>query len=167
MDKNSQVKDALKKALGIMVNYPIRGEVTAVSGQTCTVQLVTGLEVDEVKMKAVVSQGSDYFMLIPAIGSSVLMLSDDGSLDTLTIIQVDQVQRFELMQSGLKIVFDSSDKKVAISNNSVSLKSLMDDLVDILKTLKLFTNMGPSGTALPDSMVKIERLQQNINSLLK
>jgi hypothetical protein len=167
MDKNSQVKDALKKALGIMVNYPIRGEVTGISGQTCTVKLVTGLELDEVKMKAVVSQGNDYFMLVPAIGSSVMMISDDGSLDTLTVIQVDQVQRFELMQSGLKIVFDSSDKKVSISNNAVSLKSIMDDLVDVLKTLKLYTSMGPSGTALPDSVVKIERLQQSINSLLK
>lgn len=167
MDNNARVKKALRDVLGVSPNYPVRGVVKKISGQTCTVELNSGQLIDDIKLKAINDDAEDYFLTTPRLDSSVLMISDDGSLDSLTIIQIDQVERFEFAQSGLKILFDSRDQKVAISNQKTSLKKIMADLLDMLKTLKVYTNTGPSGTALPDSLTKIKGIEQAINKLLK
>lgn len=166
MSKESEIKRLLKEIIGTD-NYLIRGTVTKITGQTCSVKLNSGLEVSDVKLKALITDENDYYILFPVVGSGVLLLMENNDLRNLTVVKVDKVGKFEFFQNGLEVVFDSSDKKVGIKNESSSLLTLFEDLTALLKQLKVFTSTGPSGTPLPDTITAIVQLEQKVNQLLK
>ncbi len=166
MSKESEIKRLLKEIIGTD-NYLIRGTVTKITGQTCNVKLNSGLEVSDVKLKALITDENDYYILFPVVSSGVLLLMENNDLRNLTVVKVDKVEKIEFLQNGLEVVFDSSDKKVSIKNESSSLLTLFEDLTTLLKQLKVFTPVGPSGTPLPDTIAKIVQLEQKVNQLLK
>lgn len=167
MDKIAEIKKSLKEVVGANPNYPIAGTVTAITGETCSVKVVSGLVLSDVKLNATVVESSDFLLLIPMVGSDVLMLSGDGTLSNLYVIKIDQIESFKFSQSGLKVEFDSTDKKVLIANESTNLKQLLQDLSELLKTFQVFTPAGPSGTPLPTTISKITAFETSFKSLLK
>ena len=166
-DKSAEIRKALQQIIGANPNYPIHATITAVSGQTCSVKLVSGLEVSDVRLKATITDGDDYFLITPDVGSDVLLLSGDGTLRSLTVIHVDKASKFQYSQNGLEVLFDSTDKKVRIQNDEANLKDLFSDLALLLKQLKHYTPAGPSGTPLPDSIQRIDAWTTKFNKLLK
>lgn len=167
MDKKAQIKSLLKSIVGANPNYPVRGEILAIDGQTCTVKLAGGLEVSGVRLKPVVSDSENYVLVVPAIGSDVLMLSGNGTLDDLTVILCDSPESIEMSRNGLTVLFDGTDGKVQIKNDATSLKDVFEDLGIILKQLKVSTPSGPSGVPLPDSILAIEQFEIKFKQLLK
>lgn len=169
MDKIAEIKKKLQEVVGANPNYPIVGEVTKVAGETCSVKLISGLELSDIKLSATVSESEDYLLLVPAIGTDVLVLSGDGTLSNLYVVKVDQVAKFKFSQNGLKVEFDSTDKKVRIENDSVSLKDLFTDLANILNNLKVgvLSPNAPSSTITPDVVALVNQFSTNINTLLK
>lgn len=169
MGGKSELKKVLKEIVGANPNYPIPGTVTAIDGQTCSVRVSGGLVVPDVRLKSVISESQDYYMLIPAIGSDVLMLSGDGTLRNLTVIKVDQIQSFVFSQSGLTVEFDSADKKVKIENQSVNLKDLFQNLSDIIRVLKVqvITEGAPSGTPTTETISALNSFETSYKRLLK
>jgi hypothetical protein len=168
-DKVSQIKKKLIEVVGANSNYPIAGTVTAVDGETCSVKLASGLVLSDVKINASVTGGDDYLLLIPKIDSLVLVLSGDGTLSNLYLIKVDQVAKFAFSQNGLKVEFDSTDKKVTIENGAVNLKDLFTDLATILNSLKVgVVSLGaPSATITPDVVALVSSFSTKVNALLK
>ncbi len=166
MSKESEIKRLLKEIVGTQ-NYLVRGTVTKITGQTCSVELPSGLEVSDVKLKAQITESDDHYILSPVIGSGVLMLMENGELRNLTVVKMDRVGKFELLQGGLKVVFDGSDNKIRIANENTGLLALFKDLTALLKELKVFTPVGPSGTPLPDTINRIVQLEQRVEQLLK
>ncbi|PQA92753.1 hypothetical protein SAMN05421796_11063 [Chryseobacterium piscicola] len=166
MDKHTQLKLQLKKLIGADPNYPVSGVIKSVEEDTCTVELEEGFEVPDVKLKST-ANGNDNLLIIPKVGSIVTLLSGDGTVDNLTVIKVDQASKIIFNENGLQIEIDSTDKKVSIKNSDASLFDLFTDLVNILKQFKVYTNMGPSGTALPDSVISITKLETDFKQLLK
>jgi len=167
MDKAAQIKALIKSIVDADANYPVRGVVESIEGQTCSVKLVTGLIVSNVRLKAAISDTADYLLITPKIGSDVLMLSGNGTLDDLTIIKADQAQSMELSQGGLIILIDSADSKVMIKNNDASLVDIMNDLAVLLKQLTVSTPMGPSGVPLPNTIDALQQWEVKFNQLLK
>lgn len=166
-DKIAEIKKKLQEVVGANPNYPIVGKVTAVDGETCSVKLVSGLELSGVKLNASVTDSDDYLLLEPVLNSDVLLLSGDGTLSNLYLIKVDQVAKFKFSQNGLKVEFDSTDKKVKIGNETADLKTILQDLATLLKGLKVFTPAGPSGVPLPATITKIEAFETSFKALLK
>ncbi|KGO88376.1 hypothetical protein Q765_00195 [Flavobacterium rivuli WB 3.3-2 = DSM 21788] len=167
MDKAAQIKALIKSIVDADANYPVRGTVESVDGQTCSVKLVTGLVVTNVRLKAVITDTADYLLITPKVGSDVLMLSGNGTLDDLTVIKTDQAQSMELSQGGLILLLDGTDSKVTVKNNNASLVDIFGDLADLLKLLKVTTPMGPSGVPLPDTITALEQWQVKVKQLLK
>lgn len=56
--------------------------------------------------------------------------------------------------------------KLSLKNNLTSFKTLLKDVLTMVKNLTLSTSMGPSGTPLPPTIIEIERLNSDINNLL-
>jgi len=141
----------------------------SVQGETCTVQLVSGLVVSDVKINASVTESEDYLILEPAFNSEVLMLSGDGTMSNLYIIKVNEVAKFKFSQSGMKVEFDSLDHKIKIENGTVNLKDLFTDLATILSSLKVaVVSVGaPSGTITPDVVTLVNAFSTKVNSFLK
>lgn len=169
MDKIAEIKKRLKEVVDANPNYPIVGTVTAVDGETCSVKLVSGLVLSDVKINASVNGSADYLILEPAINSDVLLLSGDGTLSNLYLIKVDQIGKFKFSQSGMKVEFDSIDKKINIENGTVNLKDLFADLATILNNLKVgVVALGaPSGTITPDVVTLVSKFSTKVNALLK
>jgi hypothetical protein len=167
MDTPAQIKALLKDIIGANPNLPITGVVQSIQGQSCTVKLISGLDISDVKLKATIDEQSDFILVTPKIGSSVLMLSSTGDLTNMTVIKADQFDKIEICQGGLELLIDSSDSKLSVKNQTVSLKEIFTDLGTLLKGLKVFTPMGPSGTPLPDTITAIESFETKFNQLLK
>jgi hypothetical protein len=169
MDKISEIKKKLQEVVGANPNHPIVGTVTAVDRETCSVKLVSGLVLSDVKISASVTESEDYLLLEPVVGSDVLMLSGDGTLSNLYLIKVDQIGKFKFSQGGMKVEFDSVDKKIKIENDTVNLKDLFADLATILNSLKVSVIAigAPSGTITPDVVTLVSNFSTKINTLLK
>lgn len=165
MGKETEIKQALMKVLGITPDSFIRGVVKEVSGQTCSVELVSGLIVTDVKLKAVITDDQDYIFETPVIGSDVLLT---GSLNDLVVLKCDKVQKFEFSQDGLKVIYDATDKKVSIKNDQANLLDVLLEFTGHLKTdYKQFTSNGPTNGALPTSVQAIATIENKFKQLLK
>ena len=166
-DKKKQLKKNIQKIVGLKPNYPINATVSAISGKTCSVKLSGGLEITDIKLTATTETGTDYFIMVPKVGSDVMMISSDGSIDNLTVIKCNQVESFSYSQNGLSIDIDSKTKKISLKNNEVDLKDIFADIVDALQTLKVFTAVGPSEVPIPTSMAKINKIETDFKKILK
>ena len=164
-DKIAQLRKNFKNMVGVQPNLPIDGVVTAIENDTCKVR-IGDFEVSDVRLKAI-ANSTDSLLLVPVVGSEVLMLSTDGSVGNLTIIKCDKVSKFIYKENGLVVEINSEDGKVNIQNESVSLKGLFEDLTNILKQFKVFTPSGVSGTPIPNVIQKLNQFETDFKNLLK
>ncbi|WP_395974279.1 hypothetical protein [Chryseobacterium cucumeris] len=167
MSKGKEIKTLLRDVVAANSNLPIQAEVTSLEDDTCSVVLASGLELNDVRLKASIGGDDDYFIQRPKIGSKVMLLSITGSLDDLMVLKADEIENFEFSSNGLKILIDSEDGKVKIGNGQTNLKKIFQMNVDLLKEFKVFTPSGPSGTPLPDVLLKINLFEMEFKKLLK
>ena len=167
MDTLKEIKKALREIVNVSPNLPITGVVTKVENDHCTVQLPNGLEISDVKLKATRSNEDNYLQLVPEIGSTVILISLTGKVDNLFIAKVDKVDKVYYKQNGLEVLIDGTDQTLSLKNDKYSLLDVLTDLTEILKGLKVFTSVGPSGTPLPDTIAKIQVFENNFKQLLK
>lgn len=167
MSKGKEVKTLMRDIVAANSNLPIQAKVTSLEDDTCSVILASGLELNDVRLKASIGGDDDYFIQRPKIGSKVMLLSVTGSLDDLMVLKADEIENFEFSSNGLKILIDSEDGKVKIGNGQTNLKKIFQMNVDLLKEFKVFTPAGPSGTPLPDILLKINLFEMEFKKLLK
>lgn len=165
-DKYKQLKKNFRQLVNANPNYPIDGIVKSVDKDTCTIELASGFEISDVRLKAI-ANGSDNLLIVPTIGSSVLMVSMDGTIDNMTVIQCDKADKLIYNNGGLHIEIEKESKKVLVKNDQVNLYNILSDLAALLKQLKVYTPMGPSGTPLPDSILAIEKFENDFKQILK
>ena len=164
-DKLAKLKENIRQIVGANPNLLIDGTVTVVDGDKCSV-MVNDFEISDVRLKAT-ADGTDHLLIIPKVGSRVLMLSTDGTVGNMTVIKCDVAEKIFYNENGLQVEIDSTTGKVKVQNESTSLKDLFQQLTDLLKQLKVFTPAGPSGTPLPDSIVRIEQFETDFKTILK
>ncbi|SEG39515.1 hypothetical protein SAMN05421847_2191 [Halpernia humi] len=165
-DKIAQLKENIRGIVAANPNLPIDGIVTKIEGDTCSVKLADGFEISDIRLKAT-ADGENNFLIIPKINSRVLMLSADGTIGNLTMIKCDVAEKIIFNENGLNVEIDSTEGKIKVENDETSFTDLFQQLVDLLKTLKVFTPVGPSGIPLPDSILKIEKFETDFKTILK
>jgi len=161
------IKAKLREILGDEPNQPITGEVTEVAEETCSIKLKSGFVATDVKLKATITESKNKMILYPKVGTTVHAIALNGSLENMVILKVDEVERVVYVQDGLEVIIDSTDKKISIKNDSVSLIDMCNELMALLKAFKVFTPSGPSGTPLPDTMASIQQVETKFKQLLK
>jgi len=162
-----ELKKLIREIVGANSNLPITATVVSVQGESCTVELSSGLVLTDVKLKATISEGNNYMKLVPKKGSTVLLLSLSGDLSNLTVIKVDEIEKLEFKQDGLEILIDSTDGKLEIKNEQVSFKEILADLTSLLNQFKVNTPAGPSTNIMPDTVVLIDAFETKFKQLLK
>lgn len=171
MDSYKKLIDVLKQAVGGNNNIPlVIGTVTAITGESCTVDFGTEtepLEITEVRLKSTINEAGNYLLLIPKIGSIVTCGSITGDMKDLCVLKVDEAEQLQYIQDGLQIVIDSTDGKVSIKNGTVSLVDLFQSVATIIRQLKVYTPAGPSGTPLPDTITAVQQFETAFKALLK
>jgi hypothetical protein len=166
MDKYKKLADYLK-GNGQINNIPLfNATVKSIEGESCTIT-IDDLELDEVRLKATINGNANKIIVTPAVGSMVLVGSLTGDLKDLAIIATDEIEKLEYEQDGLKLLIDSTDGKISISNTTISVKDVFQQLTDLLKAFKVYTPAGPSGTALPDVVLLINAFETAFKAILK
>lgn len=194
MDKRSILDKILNQPAPIQVWV---GWVKSVEGKTCTVLLDSSdLEVEEVSLVADVDAES-YFVVVPKLGSRVLVGMVENDIATMYVVQCAQVDSLECVISNVsfkvdedtvslkkgaagvliegdnvtisqgKVVCKLADTKVEISNGSISLGALFGDLVTLLNSFSVLTSTGPSAGLNPSTTVLLAQLQTKLNLFLK
>lgn len=163
----AQIKRLIREIVGANPNLPVTAIVKSVEDDSCTVELKSGLIISDVKLKATINDSDNFLLMTPKIGTSVVMISLSGDMNNLTVVKMNQAEKVEYNQDGLNVLIDSSDWKVQIKNDEVSLHELLTDLTTLLKQLKVFTPSGPSGTPLPDTITALEDFETGFNKLIK
>jgi len=164
--KHQQLKENIQKIITVNPNLPINAVVKSIEGDTCTIIMENGFEIDSVRLKPI-ANGSETVLMIPAVGSYVMVLSLDGSFDSLTVLKYDRLQKVLYKENGLEFEIDSVTRKFKIQVGGVSLKDVFQQLTDLLLNLKVYTAMGPSGTPIEESIHKIEKFETDFKKLLK
>jgi hypothetical protein len=168
MDKYKKLNDLFKGLANkaVVVLPLINATVVSIDGESCTVD-IDGLLVDEVRLKATINGEDNKILVLPKVGSMVLIGSLTGDLKDLAVLRVDEVAQLQYVQDGLNILIDSTDGRIQIANEAVSLHDLFQSLVDLLKVFKVYTPVGPSGTPLPDTITAITQFETDFKLILK
>ena len=147
-DKFAQLKENLKAIVKANPNLPIDGIVTKISGDTCSVKFNDGFELSDIRLK-VTATGENSLVMIPEIGSTVLMISTDGTIANLTIIKMDKASEIYLHTtkgvfvkvSGAGITIETINKPIRINSGNSSV-AITDNGVDIISDKQISLNGG-------------------------
>ena len=102
----------------------------------------------------------------PKIGSMATVLCDAAMRD-LQLIEADTVESIKFEENGLVIEFDSLTGKVDIKNNTTSLKSLFQNLTNLIKQITVATPSGPSTTLITPTAIQLTNFETSFKQLLK
>ncbi len=161
-----EVKRLIREIVGAVPNLPIQAVVTKVENFTISAK-IGELEIDNILLKTQVENNDNFMVQRPKVGSPVTLLSVDGTLNSLQVVKINEVEEFEYHHNGLTVKLDGKDGKLIVKNETVDLYQLMSDLAAIVKQLKVYTAVGPSGTPLPDTIARVTKFEQDFKQLLK
>jgi hypothetical protein len=135
MDQYRELLDRLQQIAGKAQSTCLyQGTVTSVEGATCTVQLGS-LSVPGVKLRASVKAESSQLLVVPAIGSDVIIGSLSGDLDSLTVLAVDKVESITINGGTL--------------GGLINIDTLTERLNELVNVFNSHTHPATSGTTSP------------------
>ncbi len=173
MDGRRQLIELLSQVRG---DYPYSrlATVEEVAGTTCRVKLLESEEeLEPVRLIALEDDGiTDYWVVYPRVGS-IVRVSPLYEGHVYFVSGFTEVERFEHINGDTSVTITAkaialiTGDKLSIGNGRVSLKQLLEDIVEAIQTLKLATNMGATNAPLPPSIEKCNALLEHINELFK
>jgi hypothetical protein len=172
MNKYAELKDKLRKLIGVQSMPFFIAEVVKVNGSTCTVKF-SDLEIPDVRLQATENSASNYFRLTPKKGSKVLVVGLDTAqpLDDLVILKTNEIEKIEYSQDGLKWELDATTGKMGLSNNSTSLLDIMNNLTSILNSFSVLcptpAGLFPSEGIEPTTIFNLNLFENKFKTLLK
>lgn len=160
------LRQIMKGATNPIPQSLFMGKVTDVQTETCTVT-IDEFEIPEVRLRAAIAGNPNRIIAAPRVGSFVLIGSLNGDYTDMAVLVVDEIEKLEYEQNGLKLSIDSTDGKISISNGNVSLLELFQDLKTLILALKVTTPSGPSTNLLPASRQALQSFETKFKQLLK
>ncbi|BFM42670.1 hypothetical protein CFS9_13110 [Flavobacterium sp. CFS9] len=165
MDKPAQIKQALRDALGVNQNLPFTAEVVSVENTTCTVKLDSGLVIDDVRLCATINESEDVFLMVPQIGSFVVLISQTGELSGLIVMKADHFDSMLYKKGNFEFKIDATEGKLTLKNGSESLGKLVSSLISEIQNAIIVTPAG-SGSISPTTKGKLIELDNKFKTLL-
>lgn len=132
MDNYRQMYDLLKGIKPSKITIA-QGIIKAVDGLTCSVE-IGGITVSDVRLRASESNNPNQILVIPKIGSAVLMCSLSGDLQQLAIIQIDEIEKIEInggKLGGLINIEELTTKLNNIEKDINNLKSVIQNWIPV------------------------------------
>lgn len=149
MDKYRQIAELMKgfQSSG-QVFFP--ATVERVDGITCTVK-IEGLSVSDVRLKPTTTHTANQVLMIPMVGSNVLVASLSGEVDNLFVVAADTIDRMEVTCNGQNVM------------------RLISDLIGALSgTLQLSTSAGPAtGSFDPSTLARLKAVETAFKQIFK
>jgi hypothetical protein len=165
MGKDSEIKRALIEALGVNPNLPLTATVISVENDTCTIELVTGLKLSDVRLNATISEEPDTFIIVPKIGSEVIVMSQTGKLSGMIVLKMDTVEKIEYKKGDFEFTVDGTTGKLTLKKSGANLGSLIDNLITTISGAIIDTPNGP-GAINAVTQTQLNSIKSQFNQLL-
>lgn len=165
MDTAAEIKQSLVKALGITPNLAITATVVSIENDTCTVKLLSELVLSDVRLKATISDDQDYFLIVPQIGSEVILMSQTGALSGLMVLKVDAVEKIIYKKGSFEFVVDGTEGKVKLKKGGANFGNLVSDLIKEISDAIILTPAGP-GQIATSTKTKLTALDTKFKTIL-
>jgi hypothetical protein len=155
LDKNDRSYSEMMRVVAV---YPENRTVDCV-------RLIPDIPEDDRLVENVkLSSSNDGIYNLPAINSNVVVSFEERTAPYVTLYSaVSQVYIQTTVQQGGGGI-DVADK-IDIYNNDMDILTIMEGLVQLLRDFKVQTAWGPSATATPDIVDKINELESDIEKL--
>jgi hypothetical protein len=166
MDKATEdIKEQLgnfSDAFGPVVIHAVK--VVAINeDDTAQVEWESGLVMEDVRLKSVVKD-SDHFIIVPAVGSTV-MIGKIEKGEEYVVLAVEAIQTVKSLTGQTRFVQDSGG--FLLQKGSDDLQGLMVALLDAILVERHATNYGPTIELTPESKQRYEELKDRFKNLLK
>ena len=165
MDKHAKIKKLLE-GFGLKPNLPITATVLSISGDTCSVKLQSALVLSDVRLKATIDSEEDELLVVPKVGSSVIVFSQTGDLSGLMVLKVSAVEKILFKKGALELEVDGTTGKVGLKKGIADFATLINNLIDTISGAQLITPNGP-GTINPITQGQLAQIKTTFNLILK
>jgi hypothetical protein len=109
------------------------GKVKEIKGNSCTVERSDLAPLLDVRLNAIVMDLESSFTVMPAIGSTVLVIEIEGSPEETAVIQFTQIDSLQIKMKEFEFLADKDGLK--ISNQGENLMSILSDLITELNKI--------------------------------
>lgn len=135
----------------------IVGTVKAVDGDTCTVD-----NYEDVRLNAIVDSLNSQFTVYPKVNSKVVIGKLENESD-MFVVRVSEIEKVTVKINDQ--LFELKDGKFTIKVGNISLKSILNNAFEKLKTAIITTPSGP-GQFSPADVTAFEQYNNQVNQLL-
>ncbi|WP_300727032.1 hypothetical protein [uncultured Rikenella sp.] len=117
--------------------------------------------------------GEHACFVLPSVGTQVVCWLESGKNIALGALFSDsepvpsEATAEGYYQQVGNMIFQISDNKASLKNDSNDLKTILNDILTAIQNLTVSTAMGPSGTPLPPTVQAIQKAVQDLNQLLE
>lgn len=164
MDTAAEIKKALMSVLGVTPNLPLTATVVSIQGNTCTIKILGELVLSDVRLTATVTD-SNGLLIQPKVGSEVLVISQTGTLSSLVVLKVNEVDLVYYKSEDFEVRIDAFTKKVTVKNAQVNLAALMNTLIETISAAVITTPNGP-GSIDPSTVTALNNIKTQFNLIL-
>lgn len=95
MDTYRRLADVLKGVNPQVMSPIIQGKMGNVDGNTCTV-IVDDIEISDVRLRASTTDNENEMLIVPKLGTTVIVGSLTGDLDELVILSCDEIEMISI-----------------------------------------------------------------------
>lgn len=165
MDTAAEIKQTLIKALGVNPNFAITATVVSIENDTCKIKLISELVLSDVRLKATISDDEDSFLIIPKVGSEVIVMSQTGALSGLMVIKIDAVEKIVYKKGDFEFIVDGVTGKISLKKGAANFGSLIENLIDTVSNAVLVTPSGP-GSIDPTTQSQLMQIKTAFKTIL-
>lgn len=173
MDNERKLIEGFRRLVRSEQHFSRLAKVEEVIGTTCRVSLWDSHEeLASVRLLSVADDDiTNFWLTIPRVGSLVVVspIGADGHVYVVTVFS--EIEQLKYVSGETSVTIDSNELlfhsggKIAFKNSESSLKELLEDIIESIKTLTLGSSVGPTTTPLPPTIQKCEAISQKINTL--
>ncbi len=138
------------------------GTVSEINGNFCTVEREDLPPLLDVRLNAVNSDITDYFVVVPKLKSKVLCVVIENERTETAIIKYSEIDRIEIKIKDA--IIELKNGKFTLKNKSVDLKSILKDALNQLQVAKILTPAG-AGSFSPDDIAKFAEFSLKFDQL--
>lgn len=165
-DTATKLKEALKAVVGANPNFPITAKVVSIQGTTCTVELVGELKISDVRLCATINDDADGLVIIPKIGSEVVIMSQTGTLSGMMVVKVDAVETITYKKEDFEFIVNGTNGKVTLKKDGANFGGLMNDFIDALSGMQTINSDMTTGALQPTVIAQLNAIKSKLLSLI-
>jgi len=165
MDKIAKVAEHFKsmnKPKGEVFSYAVVKEIT---GDTCTVT-VGDLELTDVRLKATDDGAEDKLLVIPTVGSKVVLVANPGTMNDMMVVKCDDPEIISYKHGDLQLTIDT--EKINYTNGNLQITiDAQSKVIDIVNKVNISIDSEAGTVQIKNDQVSLIDLFTEMVNILK